>query len=174
MSDSISASTSTPKPALPTVPIFDRFGKRQKPIDPVKLRTARLRNAKRAAQIECELLAVEYSKTMLEKHIFAALELEKTDPALAAKLRMQIMERGIGRPPEADDEVAQRRRGGNVNDLTDFLHAISAASNAVAGITHKPATPVPGERDITPDVEHDHDAQWFEQYPTSTEDDTPQ
>lgn len=152
---------------LPSAPAPRQTPQLPPPIDPSKAQAARqrenerrLREARRVAKHECELMAVEHAKAMMERDLFQAIELEKTDPALAAKLRGRILDRGIGKPPEADAEAAQRRRGGNVNDLTDFLHAISAASNAVAGISHQPVTPAP-ERDVTP-VEHDPDAQWFE------------
>ena len=159
---------------LPSAPAPRQTPQLPPPIDPSKTLAARqrenerkLKEARTQAKHECELMAVEHAKAMMERDLFQAIELEKTDPALAAKLRGRILDRGIGKPPEANAEAAQRRRGGNVNDLTDFLHAISAASNAVAGISHQAGTPVP-ERDVTP-VEHDPDAQWFEQYPTSTD-----
>ncbi|MBI6887207.1 hypothetical protein [Pseudomonas putida] len=157
------------------LPVF-RFHKSDwlpKPLTPQE-QLAKQRAYKRKVQLEIETLALENARSMLERDLYQAVELEKTDPALAAKLRGRILDRGIGRVVDAGaEEAAQRRKGGNVNDLTDFLHAISAASNAVAGIAHKPDTPVPGERDVTP-IERDPDAQWFEQYPTSTEDDTPE
>ncbi|WPK03031.1 hypothetical protein R6U79_12535 [Pseudomonas putida] len=150
------------------LPVF-RFHKSDwlpKPLTPQE-QLAKQRAYKRKVQLEMETFALENAKAMMERDLFQAIELEKTDPALAAKLRGRILDRGIGRVVDAGaEEVAQRRKGGNVNDLTDFLHAISAASNAVAGIAHKPATPVPGERDITPDVEHQdeivEEPQWWD------------
>lgn len=167
MNDSISG-TATPAPLLVRFvlnrPIPDAAARRREEL-------AKQRDLKRKTQLKVEQLALEYSVILLQRSIQEALD-PATDPRLRRDLRNDVLNRGIGKPPEADAEAAQRRRGGNVNDLTDFLHAISAASNAVAGISHQPGTLVP-ERDVTP-VEHDPDAQWFEgfsQQPGIEEDD---
>lgn len=147
------------------LPVF-RFHKSDwlpKPLTPQE-QLAKQRAYKRKVQLEVETLALENARSMMERDLYAAVELEKVDPALAAKLRERILNRGIGRVVDADvEERDQRRKGGGADAFFEFLHAISAASNLRAGIGHAPATPVPGERDVTPEhIEHDPDAQWFE------------
>lgn len=99
---------------------------------------------KRKAQHEVEMLALEWSKIMLEKTIQAALD-PATDPALAAKLRVQIMDRGIGKVRETeDDENAKKQKGGGV---TEFLEILAALSTGAATIDRSAAPRI--ERDIT-------------------------
>ncbi|TFF51024.1 hypothetical protein C5609_15660 [Pseudomonas putida] len=168
MNDSISG-TATPAPLLVRFvlnrPIPDAAAKRREQL-------ARQRELKRQTQLKAEQLALEYSVILLQRSIQEALD-PATDPRLRRDLRNDVMNRGIGKPPEVDEEAAQRRKGGGATDLIEFLQAVSSAGNKLAGIGHQPGTAVPGERDITPDIEHDPDAQWFEgfsQQPDTEED----
>ncbi|MNJ70492.1 hypothetical protein D3C77_669570 [compost metagenome] len=108
------------------------------------------------------MLALEFAKALMERDLHAALD-PATDPALAAKLRARIVDRGIGPARDEDaEEATQRKKGGNASDaVAEFLMAISRASNERAGIAHQD-TPVPSERDVTP-----HDGEWFAQYSVS-------
>lgn len=92
---------------------------------------ARQRAAKRKAQHDVEMLAIEWSKVMLEKTIYAALD-PATDPALAAKLRNTVLDRGIGRvKTQEDDEVAKQAKSGSVEGFLEALAAISAVQSAL-------------------------------------------
>jgi hypothetical protein len=106
---------------------------------------ARQRAAKRKAQHDVEMLAIEWSKVMLEKTIYAALD-PATDPALAAKLRNTVLDRGIGRvKTQEDDEVAKQAKSGSVEGFLEALAAISAVQSALERTP--PAQRL--ERDIT-------------------------
>lgn len=92
---------------------------------------ARQLAAKRKAQHEVEMLALEWSKIMLEKTIHAALD-PATDPALAAKLREQVINRGIGRVRDQEpDEDAKKQKSGSVEGFLEALAAISAVQSAI-------------------------------------------
>ncbi|WP_053160133.1 hypothetical protein [Pseudomonas sp. P1.8] len=105
---------------------------------------ARQRAAKRKAQHEVEMLALEWSKIMLEKTIHAALD-PATDPALAAKLRVQIIDRGIGRVRDQEsEEDAKKKSGGAV----EFLEVLAAISTAAAAIERIPPEAPRIERDV--------------------------
>lgn len=108
---------------------------------------ARQRAAKRKAQHEVEMLALEWSKIMLEKTIHAALD-PATDPALAAKLREQVINRGIGRVRDQEpDEDAKKQKSGSVEGFLEALAAISAVQSA---IERTPPRIGHTERDVTP------------------------
>lgn len=136
-----------------------------------QLENERKRRETRAqAKHEVEMLALEYARIMQERHIIEALD-PATEPRLRRDLRNDVINRGVGKPRDEDaEEAAARRKGGGADAMIDFLRAVTVASNLRTGISHQSDTPVPDERDVTP-IEHDPDAQWFEQYPTSTEDD---
>lgn len=105
---------------------------------------ARQRAAKRKAQHEVEMLALEWSKIMLEKTIYAALD-PATDPALAAKLRNTVLDRGIGRvKTQEDDEAAKQAKSGSVEGFLEALAAISAVQSALERTPPAPRL----ERDI--------------------------
>jgi len=156
---------------LPSAPAPRQTPQLPPPIDPSKALAARQRaqalEAKRKAQHEIEMLSLEYSKILWAKHIHEALD-EKTDPRLRRDLRNDVLNRGIGRVRDEDANEAEQRKKVDARSVLDMLAAISSANNQRAGIGHTPAAPVPIERDVTP-IEHDPDAQWFEQYPSSTE-----
>lgn len=174
--NSVSGSASTAKPT------FQVVGRMEKNFDPARHAAAtkrarqlenerKLREARAQAKFDSEMMAVEYARTLMERDLFQAIELEKTNPELAAKLRGRILDRAIGKVPLVDaEEAAVRKKGGGADALIDFMRAVTVISNQHAGIGHAPGTPVPDERDVTP-TERDPDAQWFERYPTSTEDD---
>lgn len=107
---------------------------------------ARQRAAKRKAQHEVEMLALEWSKIMLQRDIDAALD-PKLDPALAFKIRQAVQNRGIGKVRETEDEDANKKqKGGDVDTLLEVLAAFSVASGAAQahGVAHTPRI----ERDI--------------------------
>ncbi|MGW8466307.1 hypothetical protein [Pseudomonas sp. CLCA07] len=91
---------------------------------------ARQRTAKRKAQHEVEMLALEWSKIMLEKHINAALD-PATDPALAAKLRNDVINRGIGRVKDQEGDEDAKKKGTGAVELLEILAAISATAAAI-------------------------------------------
>jgi hypothetical protein len=133
----------------------------------------KLREARRVAKHDVEMLAIECARSMMERDLYAAIELEKTNPELAAKLRGRIMDRAVGKVPSQDEDAAAKRKGGTASDLVEFLQAVSGASNRLAGIGHQPGAAVSGERDVTP-IEHDPDAHWLDTYqaqPNTEEDD---
>ncbi|WP_137164585.1 MULTISPECIES: hypothetical protein [Pseudomonas] len=119
-----------------------------------------LREAKhkvKQARLETELLAAEYAKVMMQKSINEALD-DKTDPRLRRDLRNDIMNRGIGRVPEAENpNRAKQPEELAPGNILEVLAAISASAGAAAiEASRKP--PVLGhtrdepiERDITPE-----------------------
>lgn len=114
------------------------------------------RAAVRKARHELELKAVEYAAIMLQRHIDVALD-PKTDPALAAKLRMQIMERGVGKV--RDSESDDGKKGATPGDFVDFLTAISSTFAAKRDeLGHTPAPRI--EREIPQDLIGDDAATW--------------
>lgn len=139
MSNSISASASAP---LPVRFVLNRYvtNERSQQSD----EAARQRAALRKVRHETELLAAEYARIMLERHISAALD-PKTDPALAAKLRESIMNRGIGRVRDAEDEGDTKKKGGTA---VEFLELLAALSSTAANLERTHADPRI-ERDIT-------------------------
>lgn len=148
MNNSISGTATAAPPALFSLNLHGRIG-RELDKEPAPKRSdelARQRAAKRKAQHEVEMLALEYSKIMLEKTIHAALD-PKTDPVLAAKLREQVLNRGVGKVREAEDEDANtRKKGGDPAGLLEVLAAFSTAASAaqVLGAAQAPRI----ERDI--------------------------
>lgn len=125
-----------------------------------------LREAKhkvKQARLETELLAAEYAKVMMQKSINEALD-DKTDPRLRRDLRNDIMNRGIGRVPEAENpNRAKQPEELAPGNILEVLAAISASAGAAAiEASRKPqlghTRDEPIERDITPEpvavVEH--------------------
>jgi hypothetical protein len=109
---------------------------------------ARQRAAKRKAQHEVELLALEWSKVMLEKTIHAALD-PATDPALAHKMRMDLLNRGVGRVKEQEgDEDAKKQKGVGVQEFLEALATVSAIQGAIER-TPPPTTVPRNEPDNT-------------------------
>jgi hypothetical protein len=128
MTSSISGNPTVPLPvpfSLTIYPVSQRVANKELSTQRSD-ELARQRDAKRKAQHEVEMLALEWSKIMLEKTIHVALD-PATDPALAAKLREQVLNRGI----------------------EQFLEALTAVSTIQGAIERTP----PGqriERDVTP------------------------
>jgi hypothetical protein len=110
---------------------------------------ARQRAAKRKAQHEVEMLALEYSRVMLEKTIFEALD-PATDPALRAKLREQVLNRGIGKVRETEgDEDAKKQKGVGVQEFLEALATVSTIQGAIERtppLTHRIERDVGGSR----------------------------
>lgn len=151
MTSSISGTTTAHPPALfslnlnaPTLRQLDKEVSTQRSDE-----LARQRAAKRKAQHEVEMLALEWSKVMLEKTIHAALD-PATDPALAAKLREQVINRGIGRVRDQEpDEDAKKQKSGSVEGFLEALAAISAVQSAIERTpppTHRIERDVGGNR----------------------------
>ncbi|QJC78220.1 hypothetical protein [Pseudomonas umsongensis] len=135
--NSLSGSTSLARPAF-RMEVVGRMGKNY---DPAKDQAAAQRATLRRVRYETELLAAEYAKIMLERHISEALN-PKTDPALAAKLRESIMNRGIGRVREAEDDSTTKQKGAGVVEFLETLAALSRSSGDT-------------ERTLAPRIERD-------------------
>lgn len=166
MNESITGTAVPTQPGTFDIQMYGRAGrmieKRLDSAQRVKQREneRKLRDARHQAKHDAEMLAIEHARSMMERDLYAAIELEKTDPALAAKLRGRIMDRAIGKVPSVDEEAVAKRKGGSADALVDFLHAISQAHSYP---TITPGATVPEERDVTPGhIEHDPDAAWFE------------
>ena len=142
MTNTLSAIPALP---LPTVGLFDRFGKPIKPTGPNE-ELAKHRAKVRKARHEVEMEAIEYAGVMLRKLIDRALD-PKTDPVLATKIQFQLLERGIGRVRDAESDEPKKQ--GPEGDLLNFLTAISSVSKAGLGHTPPPAIEL-DEKDITP------------------------
>lgn len=143
MTDTISA---TPAMPLPTVALFDRFGKPIKPTGPneeLAKHRATVRQARHAAELE----AIEYAQIMLQKHIATALD-PKTDPKLARQLRLDIMDRGIGKVRDAESDAPAKDKDAAAQGILELLAAISTKSLAVE-MEGKTAARI--ERDVTPE-----------------------
>lgn len=141
MSNSISGTTTAVH--LPVRFVLNRFipNEHTQRID----EAAKQRAALRKTRHETELLAAEYARVMLERHIAAALD-PKTDPVLAAKLRNDVMNRGIGKVRDTeDDDPDTKKKGGTV---AEFLEALAAISTAAAVVERVPRVGH-AERDIT-------------------------
>lgn len=117
--------------------------------------SAALREAKRKAQHRVEMLALEYSEALLRKSIEAALD-PSTDPRLRRDLTRDILDRGIGRVPEAENpNRAKKPEELAAGNILEVLAAISASAGAAAiEASRKPqlghTRDEPVERDITP------------------------
>ncbi|MNB99100.1 hypothetical protein D3C75_463660 [compost metagenome] len=105
---------------------------------------ARQLAAKRRVKHEVELLSLEYSKVLLERHIQEALD-PKTDPRLRRDLRNDVLNRGIGKVTEQPDEDAQKKP--SAENFLEFLAGISRVASAneqaqrTLGHTPKDVTP---------------------------------
>lgn len=110
---------------------------------------AALRAAKRKAKHEAEMLALEYSRIMLEKSIADALD-PATDPRLRRDLRNDILARGIGRVPENEDE--NRKKSDPVADAANILDFLAEVSRGAAAVeqARKGQLAHDGAKDITP------------------------
>jgi hypothetical protein len=144
---SISGTVAAPLPATFSLSVYGGAARQldkelaPKPNDEL----ARQRAAKRKAQHEVEMLALEWSKVMLEKTIQAALD-PKTDPALAHKMRMDLLNRGIGKVRETEgDEDAKKQKGVGVQE---FLEALASVSTIQGAIERTPPSTHRIERDV--------------------------
>ena len=155
MTDTLSA---TPALPLPPVALFDRFGKPMKPAGPND-ELARHRATVRKAKHELELQAIEYARIMQQKHIEAALD-PATDPKLARQLRLDIIERGVGKVRESEPDDDPKQREASAQNLLDVLAALSTR-NATLEMAGKAVPQVGHERDITPGADVDLDAERF-------------
>ncbi|GHS81481.1 hypothetical protein PAGU2196_23150 [Pseudomonas sp. PAGU 2196] len=131
---------------LPTVALFDRFGKPIKPAGPNE-ELAKHRAAVRQARHAAELEAIEYAQIMLQRHIAAALD-PATDPKLARQLRLDIMDRGIGKVREAESDSDPKQREAAAQNMLEALAAMST-SNFALEQQGKAAAFI--ERDVTPE-----------------------
>ncbi|MCE7761081.1 hypothetical protein GQL56_00375 [Pseudomonas putida] len=115
-------------PAPATMLPLNLYGVGARQIEKAASKTAveQHRGKLRKARQDTELQAIEYAGIMMRKHIEAALD-PTTDPKLARQLRLDIMERGLGRVREVESENAEaKRQGTNVNDLLTVLAALSS------------------------------------------------
>ena len=81
---------------------------------------------KRKLQHEVEMLALEWKKTLLERHIYESLD-PATDPRLRRDLRKDVMD--LVKIPE--DEDAKKQKGLGVGDFLEALAAASAIQGAI-------------------------------------------
>ena len=138
-----SASSTVSIPPLPVTFALNLYGVAARRLDKENVsqrshEVATQRAAKRKAQHEVEMLALEWNKIMLERHIQEALD-PKTDARLRRDLRNDVMNRGIGRVrTQEDDEDAKQKSA-----ATDFLEVLAALSSSV---NHTPTPRI--ERDI--------------------------
>ncbi|MNM37111.1 hypothetical protein D3C81_478340 [compost metagenome] len=154
MTNTLSATPSLP---LPTVALFDRFGKPIKPTGPNE-ELAKHRATVRKAKHELELQAIEYARIMQQKHIEAALD-PKTDPKLARQLRLDIIERGIGKVRESEPDNDPKQRDAAAQNLLDVLASFSTRAMAVEA-EGKTAPRI--EKDVTPGGHLDIDLSEFD------------
>ena len=109
---------------------------------------ARQRAAKRNAQHEVEMLALEWSKIMLQRQIDDAIN-PATDPRLRRDLYNNVLNRGVGRPkPQEDEDAGGKKKGGNPAELLEMLAAISTVASAASALSHNEASAPRIERDI--------------------------
>lgn len=153
-----STTSSTAPLTQPTFSLFTYGAVRQRVADndtaiQRSTEAAARNSAKRRAQHEVEMLAIEYSRVMLQKSIEDALN-PATDARLRRDLRNDVMNRGIGRVPEAESENKKRPEELAAGNILEVLAAISAGA-AIAEANRKPqighARDEPIERDITPE-----------------------
>lgn len=136
----MTTSTSSVAHLMPLLPL---------PIDPAKQRATALREAKRKAKHEVEMLALEYARTMLQKSIEDALD-PATDARLRRDLRNDIMNRGIGRVPENEDE--NRKKSNPLEDTANILDFLAEVSRGAAAVeqARKGQLAHDGAKDVTP------------------------
>jgi tRNA A37 N6-isopentenylltransferase MiaA len=92
---------------------------------------ARQLAARRQAQHEVELLALEWNRILLQKHIDEALD-PKTDARLRRDLRNDVLNRGVGRVKEREgDEDAKKQKGVGVQEFLEALATVSAIQGAI-------------------------------------------
>ncbi|MNF53918.1 hypothetical protein D3C84_353260 [compost metagenome] len=90
------------------------------------------------------MLAIEWNKIMLERHIHEALD-PKTDARLRRDLRNDVLNRGIGRVRTQEDDADAKKKGGTVADVIEALAAFSMVASAAQDCGAAPRI----ERDIT-------------------------
>ncbi|MBP2083525.1 MULTISPECIES: hypothetical protein [Pseudomonas] len=127
---SFTSTASIPPPLLPTVPLFDRFGKPIKSVDPSKRLADEHRRKVRAARQAAELELIEWSQILHRKLLDRALD-PKTDPKLATDISFRLIDRGIGKVREVESETAEdKRRSLDPNNILDVLAALSTQAMA--------------------------------------------
>jgi hypothetical protein len=111
--------------------------------------------AKKKAKHEVELLALEYSKILIQQAINEALD-PKTDPRLRRDLRNDVLNRGIGKVAEQPDEDA-KKKGTDTDNLLELLAGISrvasANEQAQRALGHTPKDVTPTDPDQITDIE---------------------
>ncbi|KYC14222.1 hypothetical protein [Pseudomonas sp. ABFPK] len=149
MSDSISGTVNPP--ALPPVSFslevygsaarrFERDAAKQH-ADEAAAHRAKIRRLRE----ETELLAAEHALVMQRKHIEEALN-PATDPKLRRDLRNDVMNRGIGRPSEAEQDDPKDKEA-RARDLLEILATVSTRNFALEQ-QGKAAPRI--EKDVTP------------------------
>ncbi|MNP33420.1 hypothetical protein D3C76_1266580 [compost metagenome] len=131
---SSSASSTVSIPPLPVTFSLNVYGGAARRLDKELVpnpsdEIAMQRAAKRKAQHEVEMLALEWNKVMLERHIHEALD-PKTDARLRRDLRNDVLNRGIGRVRTQEDDEDAKKKGGTVADLIEVLAAFSVVASA--------------------------------------------
>jgi len=125
-------------------------------------RATALRAAKAAAKHRVDMLALEYAEILMQKKINEALD-EKTDPRLRRDLANDILNRGIGKVPEAESPDGQKKPDTpSAANILEMLAAMSAAQ-AIVEAARRPQlghTAQSAERDVTPRLEDDSTTAW--------------
>lgn len=87
---------------------------------------AALRAAKAAAKHRLEMKAIEYADILMQQRIADALD-PATDPRLRRDLTNDILNRGIGRVPEAENPD-RKKQPGDAPGAANILEALAAIS----------------------------------------------
>jgi hypothetical protein len=118
------------------------------------------REAKRRAKHEVDMLALEYAKVMMQKTIDDALN-PATDARLRRDLRNDVMNRGIGKPPEVENPDKKKSEDQPASSILDFLAALSAG-HAIAEASRRPQLGHTRDEPVERDITHASDADFEE------------
>ncbi|MEJ5903940.1 hypothetical protein V7V80_04515 [Pseudomonas kermanshahensis] len=146
---SISSSTSTASLTMFPINLYGAGAQRLE-----RDAAAAQREAKRKAQHEVDMLAIEYAKIMMQKSIDEALN-PATDARLRRDLRNDILNRGIGKV--AEPENPDKKKPDESSAVAEWLKILAAYNYgpAIVEASRKPQLGhtryEPIERDITPD-----------------------
>lgn len=115
---------------------------------------AALRAAKAKAKHRVDMLALEYAEILMQKKITEALD-PATDARLRRDLANDIINRGIGKVPEAPHEDDGKKQPVDAETILDVLAAMSTAATAVEAAQRQlgHTRTVGIEKDVTPRLE---------------------
>lgn len=148
MSDSISGTVNPPAPPVSfSLEVYGSAARRferdaaKQHVDEAAAHRAKIRRLRE----ETELLAAEHALVMQRKHIEEALN-PATDPKLRRDLRNDVMNRGIGRPSEVEQDDPKDKEA-RARDLLEILATVSTRNFA---LEQQGKTAPRIERDVTP------------------------